>query len=88
MNISKPLDLEFNLKSIRNEKSVSYEIQYSDIRYEYENGNIFIHIYYVDLKTKSKKNKSNLSSKIVVTNIQGNKGFIHVLDKVLLPATF
>ena len=38
LNISKPLDLEFNLKSIRNEKSVSYENQYSDIRYEYEDG--------------------------------------------------
>ena len=38
LNIAKPLDLEFNLKSIRNEKSVSYENQYSDIRYEYEDG--------------------------------------------------
>ena len=38
LNISKPLDLEWNMKTIRNEKSVSYENQYSDIRYQYEDG--------------------------------------------------
>ncbi len=38
LNISKPLDLEWNQKTIRNEKSVSYENQYSDIRYQYEDG--------------------------------------------------
>ncbi len=38
LNISKPLDLEWNHKTIRNEKSVSYENQYSDLRFEYEEG--------------------------------------------------
>ncbi len=38
LNISKPLDLEWNMKTIRNEKSVSYENTYSDLRFEYEDG--------------------------------------------------
>ena len=38
LNTAKPLDLEWNLKTIRNEKSVKYENQYTDIRYEYEEG--------------------------------------------------
>ncbi|MBC7642633.1 MAG: membrane protein insertase YidC [Flavobacterium sp.] len=37
-NTSKPLDLEWNLKTYCTEKSVSYENRYTDIRYEYENG--------------------------------------------------
>ncbi|WP_309641578.1 membrane protein insertase YidC [Flavobacterium sp.] len=36
LNTSKPLDLEWNLKAYRNEKSISYENRYADIRYEYE----------------------------------------------------
>ena len=38
LNISKPLDLEWNQKTIRNEKSVSYENQYTDLRFEYKDG--------------------------------------------------
>ena len=38
LNISKPLDLEWNMKTIRNEKSVSYENTYSDLRFECEDG--------------------------------------------------
>ena len=38
LNTSKPVDLEWELKTYRNEKSVSYENRYTDIRYEYENG--------------------------------------------------
>ena len=38
LNTSKPADLEWNLKTYRNEKSVVYEDRYTDIRYEYENG--------------------------------------------------
>ena len=36
LNTAKPLDLEWNLKTYRNEKSISYEDRYTDIRYEYE----------------------------------------------------
>ncbi|MDI1256039.1 MAG: membrane protein insertase YidC [Flavobacterium sp.] len=36
INTSKPLDLEWSLKSYRNEKSVSYENRYADVRYESE----------------------------------------------------
>lgn len=38
INTSKPLDLDWNLKAYRNEKSVSYENRYTDLRYEYEGG--------------------------------------------------
>ncbi len=38
LNILKPLDLEWNQKTIRNEKSVSYENQYTDLRFEYKDG--------------------------------------------------
>jgi YidC/Oxa1 family membrane protein insertase len=36
LNTSKPANLEWNLKSYRNEKSASYESRYADLRYEYE----------------------------------------------------
>ncbi|MFY0481037.1 membrane protein insertase YidC [Flavobacterium sp. PLA-1-15] len=38
LNTSKPLDLEWNLKTYRNEKSVTYENRYAEIVFEYENG--------------------------------------------------
>ena len=40
LNTSKPVDLEWNLKSYRNEKSVTYENQNAEIYYEYEEGKI------------------------------------------------
>ncbi|ESU21360.1 putative inner membrane protein translocase component YidC [Flavobacterium cauense R2A-7] len=38
INTSKPLDLDWQLKAFRNEKSISYENRYTDVRYEYEGG--------------------------------------------------
>ncbi|ESU22708.1 putative inner membrane protein translocase component YidC [Flavobacterium enshiense DK69] len=38
VNTSKPLDLDWQLKAYRNEKSISYENRYTDVRYEYEEG--------------------------------------------------
>ncbi len=38
LNISKPIDLQWDLKTYRNEKSIVYENRYTDIRYEYEGG--------------------------------------------------
>lgn len=38
INTSKPLDLDWNLKAYRNEKSVSYENRYTELVYEYEGG--------------------------------------------------
>ncbi|SHG09377.1 protein translocase subunit yidC [Flavobacterium fluvii] len=38
LNTAKPLDLEWNLKSFRNEKSVSYENRYAEVHFEYEEG--------------------------------------------------
>ena len=38
LNTSKPLDLEWNLKTFRNEKSISYENRFAEIRFDYEGG--------------------------------------------------
>lgn len=38
LNTTKPLELEWDMKSFRNEKSVSYENRYADVRYDYEDG--------------------------------------------------
>lgn len=38
VNTSKPLDLEWQLKSYRNEKSISYENRYTELVFEYEDG--------------------------------------------------
>lgn len=38
LNTSKPIDLEWNLKTYRNEKSVSYENRYTELIYEFDNG--------------------------------------------------
>lgn len=38
LNTTKPIDLEWELKGARNEKSVSYENRYTEIVYEYEDG--------------------------------------------------
>lgn len=38
VNTAKPLDLEWQLKTYRNEKSVTYENRYTDIHFEYEDG--------------------------------------------------
>ncbi len=38
VNSSKPIDFLWDLKTYRNEKSISYENQYTDINFEYEDG--------------------------------------------------
>lgn len=38
INTSKPLDLDWQLKAFRNEKSISYENRYTELVYEYEEG--------------------------------------------------
>ncbi|MFE3866746.1 membrane protein insertase YidC [Flavobacterium sp. LS2P90] len=38
LNTAKPLDLEWNLKTFRNERSISYENRYAEIVYDYEDG--------------------------------------------------
>jgi YidC/Oxa1 family membrane protein insertase len=38
LNTTKPLSMEWDLKSFRNEKSVSYENTYAQIEYKYEDG--------------------------------------------------
>jgi YidC/Oxa1 family membrane protein insertase len=40
LNTSKPVDLEWDLKTYRNEKSVTYENQNAEIYFEYEDGKI------------------------------------------------
>ncbi|WP_394758677.1 membrane protein insertase YidC [Flavobacterium sp.] len=38
LNTTKPADLEWNLKTYRNEKSISYENRYTELIYEHEEG--------------------------------------------------
>lgn len=38
LNTAKPADLEWDLKTYRNEKSISYENRYAELLYEYEDG--------------------------------------------------
>lgn len=38
LNAAKPLDLQWDLKTYRNEKSISYENRYAEIYYNYEEG--------------------------------------------------
>ena len=40
LNTAKPLDLEWNLKTFRNEKSVSYENRYTEIYFEHKEGKV------------------------------------------------
>jgi YidC/Oxa1 family membrane protein insertase len=40
LNTSKPLDLEWKLKGIRNEKGIDYENRYAEIYFEYEDKKI------------------------------------------------
>jgi YidC/Oxa1 family membrane protein insertase len=40
LNTAKPLDLEWSLKTYRNEKSISYENRYTDVYFEHEDGKI------------------------------------------------
>lgn len=40
LNTAKPLDMEWSLKSYRNEKSVSYENRYAELYYEHEDGKV------------------------------------------------
>ena len=40
LNTSKPLDLEWKVKAIRNEKGISYENRYTEIYFEYEEDKI------------------------------------------------
>ena len=40
LNTNKPLDLEWNLKSYRSEKSIAYENRYAEIYYDYQDNKI------------------------------------------------
>ena len=40
LNTSKPIDLQWDLKSFRNEKSISYENRYAEIYFEHNDGKI------------------------------------------------
>ena len=57
LNTTKPLDLEWSLKTYRNEKSVSYENRYTEIYFEYEEGKID----YVGQGNEKEENSVNAS---------------------------
>jgi YidC/Oxa1 family membrane protein insertase len=49
LNTAKPLDLQWNLKTYRSEKSIAYENRYTEIRFQYEEGK---HDYVADGENK------------------------------------
>ncbi|WP_281323580.1 membrane protein insertase YidC [Flavobacterium aestivum] len=49
LNTAKPLDLQWNMKTFRSEKSIAYENRFTEIRYQYEEGK---HNYVSDGKDK------------------------------------
>jgi YidC/Oxa1 family membrane protein insertase len=49
LNTAKPLDLQWNMKTFRSEKSIAYENRFTEVRYEYEEGK---HNYVSDGKDK------------------------------------
>jgi YidC/Oxa1 family membrane protein insertase len=57
LNTSKPLDLEWKLKGIRNEKGIAYENRYSEIYFEYEDKKID----YVSDGTDKEENANKVS---------------------------
>jgi YidC/Oxa1 family membrane protein insertase len=38
LNTAKPLDLQWNVKTFRSEKSIDYENRYTEVRYQYQDG--------------------------------------------------
>ena len=53
LNTAKPLDLEWDLKAFRNEKSISYENKYTEIYFEHKEGKVD----YAGLGAKEEKKK-------------------------------
>jgi YidC/Oxa1 family membrane protein insertase len=49
LNTAKPLDLQWNLKTYRSEKSIAYENRYTEIRFQYQEGK---HDYVADGENK------------------------------------
>jgi len=73
LNTSKPLDLEWNLKTYRNEKSISYENRYTEVYFEHEEGKIDYVGQGQDKKEDSNKTsyiafKQHFFSTILLTN--------------------
>ena len=57
LNTSKPLDLEWKLKAVRNEKGLAYENRYTEIYFEYEDSKID----YVGDGQNKEENPNNVS---------------------------
>ncbi len=55
LNTSKPLDLQWNMKTYRNEKSISYENRYTEVYFEHKDGKID----YVSQGENSEENAEN-----------------------------
>lgn len=73
LNTSKPADLQWNLKTYRNERSITYENQNAEIYYEYEDGKISYVNQGVDkeetpVKTSFVAYKQHFFSSILMTN--------------------
>jgi YidC/Oxa1 family membrane protein insertase len=87
LNTSKPLDLEWKLKTYRNEKSISYENRYTEVYFEYEEGKID----YVGLGKNKEENaekasfvafKQHFFSTILLTNTPFEKAKLQSNDLI------
>lgn len=88
LNASKPIDLQWDLKTYRNERSISYENRYAEIYFEYEDGKID----YVGQGNDKEENpekatfiafKQHFFSTILLTKTPFEKAKLHSNDLVM-----
>ena len=88
LNASKPIDLQWDLKTYRNERSISYENRYVEIYFEYEDGKID----YVGQGNDKEENpekatfiafKQHFFSTILLTKTPFEKAKLHSNDLVM-----
>lgn len=82
LNTSKPIDLQWDLKSYRNEKSISYENRYAEVYFEYEDGKINYVNQGDDEEEEPEKTtfiayKQHFFSTILLTNTPFKKAKLH-----------
>ena len=88
LNTAKPIDLQWDLKTFRNEKSISYENRYAEIYFEYNDGKIDYVGQGVDKEENPEKTtfiayKQHFFSTILLTKTPFEKAKLHSDDLVI-----
>ena len=77
LNTAKPLDLEWSLKTYRNEKSISYENRYTEVYFEHQEGKID-YVGQGENKEESAEKTTYVAFKQITTNLAaGFDNFFH-----------